>query len=211
MNRADIKNTAKSMLSGKWLYSVIAVFIANFICVYIPTIISKPKEMLGSFYQGGESLDVPIVVVAALFLLVIPYITAGLSVYCLKVARGMDAKIIDLFEQNHILLKSVVLNLLTYLFIALWSLLFIIPGIVAYYRYRLAFFVLVDNPQMSAMEALRESKRLTRGKKFDMFVLDLSFIGWWILASIACMVGNLWLDPYVKITYAVYYDTLKRG
>jgi len=210
MDRAYLKNTAKKLLGGKWLYTVIAVFLANFICLYIPTMIADPKRILGSLYQGSEKLEVPFVVIAALFLLVIPYVTAGITSFCMKIARGEDAKIIEIFEQNHILVKSVIMNLLIYLFIALWSLLFVIPGIVAYYRYRFAYYVLVDNPKMSVMEALKESKRLTKGKKLDMFVLDLSFIGWWLLAMVAFMIGNLWLEPYIKITYAVLYDELKK-
>lgn len=102
------------------------------------------------------------------------------------------------------------LDILQTVFITLWSLLFIVPGIIAEYRYRLALYLLLDHPEMSAMDCIRESKRIMSGNKGQLFVLDLSFIGWWILAGIP-IVGlfvRVWVVPYTQMTYALYYTTL---
>ena len=102
------------------------------------------------------------------------------------------------------------LDILQTVFITLWSSLFIVPGIIAAYRYRLALYLLAGSSEMSAMDCIRESKRIMSGNKGAAFVLDLSFIGWWILAGIP-IVGlfvRVWVVPYTQMTYALYYTTL---
>lgn len=115
-------------------------------------------------------------------------------------------KINDLFNGFKEFGRSLVLYLLIGLFVLLWSLLFIIPGIIASYRYALAFYILRDNPQMSASEALNESKRLMDGYKMDLFLLGLSFIGWALLCILTLGIGLLWLGPYMNTAYTNFYE-----
>jgi len=103
-----------------------------------------------------------------------------------------------------------VLNLLITLKVIAWSLLFVIPGIVAAYRYSMATYIMAENPGMQATEAIERSKALMDGRKGDLFCLDLSFIGWAILASITFGIGYLWLIPYIYTAYAAFYETLKK-
>lgn len=99
--------------------------------------------------------------------------------------------------------------LLIGIFIFLWSLLLIIPGIIAAYRYSMAFYILNDNPKMGAMDALRESKKMMVGYKGKLFFLSLSFIGWTILSVLTLGIGFLWLIPYMNTTTANFYQNLK--
>ena len=92
------------------------------------------------------------------------------------------------------------------LFIALWSLLFVIPGIIKTFEYRLVTYILSENPDMDYKEALETSKTLMKGNKWRAFVLDMSFIGWAFLGAITLgLVNLLYLQPYSQATYAELY------
>jgi len=100
--------------------------------------------------------------------------------------------------------------LLTNVFIFLWSLLLIIPGVIKSYAYRMVPYILADNPNMGAREAIALSNEMTRGHKFDMFVLDLSFIGWYLLGVLALGIGVLFVVPYENATKAELYLVLRK-
>lgn len=96
------------------------------------------------------------------------------------------------------------------LYTILWSLLFVIPGIVKAYEYRMIPYLLADNPDMSKEEAFKTSKQMMQGNKWRSFVLDLSFILWWILGAITCgIVSVFWVAPYSQLTDAALYEALK--
>lgn len=96
------------------------------------------------------------------------------------------------------------------LFIALWCILLVIPGIIMAYAYRMVPYLLAENPGMSAMEAIRTSKAMMKGHKWNAFVLDLSFIGWYLLTALtAGIVGVLWTNPYVEATGAELYKAIR--
>lgn len=102
------------------------------------------------------------------------------------------------------------------LYLILWTLLLIIPGIVKGYAYRFVPYILADNPNMKWDDAIALSNNMTDGEKWDMFVLDLSFIGWYLLGLIALVIGILFVHPYYNATYAELYmklrdDALNRG
>ena len=95
------------------------------------------------------------------------------------------------------------------IFIMLWSCLFIIPGIIAAFRYSMAFYILADNPEMSGMEALKASKQMMKGHKMEFFLLQLSFLGWCLLAILTFGILMIWLTPYIETTNALYYEKIK--
>jgi hypothetical protein len=95
------------------------------------------------------------------------------------------------------------------IFIFLWSLLLIIPGIVKSYAYRMVPYLLADNPNMDTMRAIELSKQMTDGEKFNIFVLDLSFIGWYLLGLLAFCIGVIFVSPYERQTNAELYLVLK--
>ena len=95
------------------------------------------------------------------------------------------------------------------IFIMLWSCLFIIPGIIAAFRYSMAFYILADNPEMSGMDALNKSKEMMKGHKWEFFLLQLSFIGWCLLVPFTFGILLIWLTPYIETTNALYYEKIK--
>ena len=109
------------------------------------------------------------------------------------------------YKQNY--MANVKTMFLKKLYVALWSLLLVVPGIVAAYRYRQALYLLLDHPEKSAWQCLRESSALMSGHKWELFVLDLSFLGWALLSAMFAPV-SIWLDPYRAITNAGFYNRL---
>lgn len=125
---------------------------------------------------------------------------------------GMQPKIdtvLDGFRSGHygnLALSMFLMNL----YISLWSLLFVIPGIVKSYEYRMVPYILAENPAMDRKTAFMISKRMMDGQKMDTFILDLSFIGWHILGAFTCGILNvLYVNPYVQATNAELYAVNK--
>lgn len=127
----------------------------------------------------------------------------GMIIFALNVARRAESAIGNLFDGFAQFLRVILLYLLEGLFVFLWALLFIIPGIVASYRYRLAIYLLLDHPEMGVMDCIRESKRLMYGRKGELFILDLSFLGWYLLTIIPF--ASVYVTPYIQTTRAGYY------
>ncbi len=103
------------------------------------------------------------------------------------------------------LLASVLVGLFTFL----WSLLFLIPGIVKSYSYAMTFYILNDRPELSAMDAITESRRIMNGHKLDLFILHLSFIGWILLSILTCGLLLLYVEPYMQAANAAFYEAIK--
>ena len=98
--------------------------------------------------------------------------------------------------------------LLQTVYILGWTLLFIIPGLIAAYRYQLTGYILAENPEMGANDAITRSKELMKGNKWRLFCLDFSFIGWDILSVFTLGIGDLWLTPYRSAAAAAFYREL---
>ncbi len=101
--------------------------------------------------------------------------------------------------------------LVTSILIFLWTLLLIIPGIIKSYAYRMVPYILADNPSIGVREAIALSNEMTMGHKFDMFVLDLSFIGWYLLGALALGIGVIFVMPYENATNAELYLVLRKN
>ena len=118
-------------------------------------------------------------------------LATGFALYCMAVRRGERAEFLTLFDGFSFVGKLILLDIVFSLFIFLWSLLFIIPGIIAAYRYSFAFYNLYEDPEIGVMEALEMSKRQTLGYKAQLFTLDLSYIGWNLLAIFPTLLLSL--------------------
>lgn len=105
--------------------------------------------------------------------------------------------------------KRLVLSLLRDIFTALWSLLLIIPGIVYFYSVYFAFEIMADHPNMKPMQALRLSKKMVYGHRSELFVLDLSFILWWLLVICTFGIAGIYVIPYYRTTKALYYENFR--
>lgn len=134
----------------------------------------------------------------------------GVSVFTLRFARGKNADIAQIFDGfRHRVTESIVAYLLMLLYIFLWSLLLIIPGIIAAIAYSQTFFILADDDKVSGTEALSRSQKIMSGNKWRFFCLGLRFIGWFILCLFTFGIGFLWLIPYMQVTFANFYNEIK--
>ena len=152
-------------------------------------------------------------------------IGAGFIIFTLRTIDGSGATCWNLFDGFAMFFRIILLYIVEGIFILLWALLFFFPGIVAMYRYRMAIYLLLEHPEMSVMDCIRESKRLMKGHKWELFVFDLSFIGWLLLisfmdgfgAGLGVMlfnviglgyIGLVFLLPYRQLSYSLYYRQL---
>lgn len=134
-------------------------------------------------------------------------VSVGFVIFTLHISRDEKAEFGNLFDGFGLFFRVLWLGVLEGLLIFLWSLLLVVPGIVAAYRYRQALYLLLDHPERSAWQCLRESSALMSGHKWELFVLDLSFLGWAMLSAMFAPV-SIWLDPYRAITNAGFYNRL---
>ena len=137
-------------------------------------------------------------------------VMVGYARYNLDLVSGISSGVGTLFSRFSDWKTALWARILTGLRVFLWSLLFVIPGIVASYSYAMVPYVLADNPFMSASEALAESQRLMRGNRFRLFCLELSFIGWWFVSAFTLGIGSLWVTPYQQAAHAAFYKEIKQ-
>ena len=135
---------------------------------------------------------------------------AGMVIFVLNVARRAASSVGNLFDGFVQFPRIFLLYLAEGLFIFLWSLLFVIPGIIKSYSYSMSNFIMAENPEMSAKEAMEVSMEMMRGNKWRLFCLELSFIGWGILCLFTLGIGYLWLNPYINASLAAFYDDVSR-
>lgn len=193
MTRHEIKTRAKAQLGNKifgsiWMIALAACFIFTVIC-----------GAAGSVIPGIGAL------------IVIGPMTYGMDYVFLKQARdGQEMQLGDLFRGfTDDFGQTFLIGLLTYIFTFLWGLLFIIPGIVKFYGYSMAYYIKVDHPDYNWRQCLDESQAMMKGHKGELFMLDLSFIGWLIVGALCAGIGTLWVTPYMEASRAQFYESIK--
>lgn len=138
------------------------------------------QQMMNCFHGTKAMIGLLAAVLVALYSLVVNF---GYYSHTLQKVRGEETSVGEMFSWFGMAGKIILLQVLKMLYIYLWSMLFVIPGIIAMYRYRMADYCLMDDPDISALEAIRRSKQLMKGRKMDLFTVDLSFFGWLFLES----------------------------
>lgn len=197
----NYKNRALNALENKWGNFVAITFVYGFI-IGITQILSGDKDSPAILHLIG----------LVLFILALP-LTWGYQTLFLGAVRGGEATAKDMFEGYNKELFSRVLTttLLYYVYVFLWSLLLLIPGCIKSYSYAMTPYILKDNPEMKNNAAIEESMRMMDGHKLELFLLDLSFIGWAILSILTCGIGFLWLVPYMNMARVNFYEDLKKA
>jgi len=196
---SNLRALGRNALAGKWKVAIIALIIYE-LCLQIPVTILdavfgvNPMDLIYgdysvSYYDSSmvsvyESMPESSVLSAVYMLLVTGAFTLGITLFFLALFRRQDVNPGDVFLGFERFGRALGLMLFQTLFIFLWSLLLIVPGIIAAIRYSQAFFVLADNPDMGIRECMNESKRMMKNNKAKYFCMNISFIGWLILASL---------------------------
>ncbi len=135
----------------------------------------------------------------------------GFTLFVMNTVRRTGAVLANLLDGFGMMPRALILLFLEYIFIVLWSFLFLIPGIIAAYRYSFAVNIMIDHPEYSALDCIRESKRMTNGFKWQLFILDLSFLPWMILSAFP-VIGyavRMYLLPYRETTWFLYYEEIR--
>ena len=194
MNRAELKAQAKTQIAGK-----IGIL---FVITLIIGAISGAAGVILSFVPGG-SLIASIIITPAFSLSMV-------RVY-LMVIRGDNPEVAHAFCGFDDFFSAFKVTFLVGLYTFLWSLLFIIPGIIKSYSYSMAYYIKLDHPEYTPTEAITESRRLMDGNKMRLFCLHLSFIGWAIVCLFTLGIGTFWLIPYMNAANAEFYQDLVMG
>ena len=135
--------------------------------------------------------------------------TLGYTNYFLKLSRNEKVGWNELFSKTNLAFDVFIISIVVAVFVTLWSLLLIIPGIIAGLSYSQVFYLKLDNPDMDVMELINESKRMMKGHKMDLFLLSLSFLGWIILGVFTLFILYFWLVPYINTTMCNFYNEIK--
>ena len=152
--------------------------------------------------------NIPFVGPIALIFIAGP-LALGLAIYFLNFLKDKESNINQLFEGFKNYGGVLVTYLLYSIYILLWTLLFIIPGIIAQMKYSQVWFIMAEDSEISGNDALMKSKKMMDGFKMQYFLLALSFFGWILLAMLTCGIGLLWVIPYMQTSYAKFYEALK--
>ena len=127
-----------------------------------------------------------------------------------NILANQSPKFADLFSRFHMFGKAFVLRLFIVLKVLAWYLLLIIPGLIAFFRYYMAPFILEENPDMSVGDAIKHSKYMMKGNKWKLFCLHFSFIGWYFLSILTCGIGLFWLMPYIRLSEVSFYTKVSK-
>ena len=163
------------------------------------------QTFLAIFLSVMGIIIVVALVVSLVYLFIGSIVELGYSKFNLKLIDMQEATLNDLFDYFRHWKVAIISRLLRSVYTFLWSLLFIIPGIIASYSYAMTSYILAEHPEMSASEAIEISKKIMDGNKWRFFCLQLSFIGWDLLCIFSCGIGNLFLTPYKQVAYAGFY------
>ncbi len=188
---------ARATLKGNWTSSMVFALIYLVIAVIVNLVFTLP---------AGDNTVLTQVLTFVSYLLLLP-IAYGFVVAFLGQARKREIQLGDLFA--HFNGRIWITMILKNVYIFLWTLLLIIPGIIKEYSYAMTEYVLADNPELSGNAAIEKSMEMMQGNKWRLFLLDLSFIGWMILSILTLGIAMFWVLPYMIQTHAAFYETLK--
>ena len=222
MTYSDYRRIARENLQGNWPLSIGVCAVA---CIlggmssggpFIPELsfridgqdISNINDLLNLISPAAFSAFGLGSLLALTRLIIGGVIELGFAQYLLKQYNHANFELHDLFSRFDQFGQGFAQKFLRGLYTILWSFLFIIPGIVKSYAYAMTPFIMAENPGMSAGEAITASKELMEGHKGELFTLDLTFIGWGLLAALTLNLGNLALNPYRNAAYAAFYKDL---
>ena len=150
----------------------------------------------------------PVIGTIATYIIVGPMTVGGVR-FTLSVSRKEKPEIGQLFSGFDRFGTHLAAYLLQTLFVCLWTLLLIIPGIIAALSYSMTYFIIAEDSSISASEAITKSKKMMKGNKWKLSYLGFRFTGWFLLAMLSCGIGFLWVGPYMYVSYAKFYDDLK--
>ena len=183
---SEIRRAARYALKGNWTQAVLTTLVYTLV--------------------AAAAGSIPLV-----GLLIVCPLSFGFMLCFLRLVRGEDSSemVGDQFSVFSKYGRYLGVSLLYTLYVFLWSLLLIIPGIIKSYAYAMTPYVANDHPELDADDCIHESRMMMKGNKWKLFCMDLSFIGWAILCIFTLGIGFLWLQPWIESSHARFYEELK--
>lgn len=221
MNRSEIKAKAKEVIKGRlwdfWKGYLVLSLIIWVIAAALELLfnVSSATGCLYSLEVAGKTMcyatkaDLLLEIISVLVTFVTAFLTLGFVFYTMKYARKESLELNDIFRFKKAWLPTFLLVFFISLFTSLWSLLFIIPGIIASFAYTMSQYIYCDK-ELKPLECIKSSKEMMKGYKFDYFKFNLSFVGWIILGVFTFGLLYIWLIPYMSTADVLYYDELKK-
>jgi uncharacterized membrane protein len=216
----DFRAQARAALKGKWKHAVIAGLIAGILGGtvlyrgYANESASGPATDAGTAALSLEIIlaTIALILIIGVFTFLIGSIVGlGYAKFNLELYKNETADFKMVFSEKSRYKDCFKLFFMQFLYVTIGSILFVIPGIIAFYGNIMGAFIMVENPEMSAKEALAASRAMMKGNKWRLFCLSWSCIGWDILAALSMGVGHLFLCPYVEAAAAAFYNEIKAG
>lgn len=189
MDRVELKNMAKQQIKG----NIGVLFLMMLVIVAVSTLANL----------------IPVVGTLATVFVIAPAFSLAIVIVYLKLTQGINPEVKELFAHFDKFWSAFKVTFLVGLFAGLWALLFVIPGIVKAFSYSMAMYILAENPEIGALEAINRSKAMMNGHKMELFVLSLSFIGWYLLCAVTFGIAGVWVIPYMSATVANFYNKIK--
>jgi uncharacterized membrane protein len=210
--RVFYKDRAKDLLAGNYAKPIVAMLIfgvVDGILVGIHRSVGpKYDPVTMQLIEPGNQFLMTILSLGQFLLsagIVYSFITLWLTIVREKEIR-VDEVLLSGFKEQYG--RNLVTHFMRSLFIVLWSLLFVIPGLIKAYSYAMAFYLLKKNPGMDALESISTSKKLMDGRKADLFMLDLSYIGWYLLGILTLGILWLWIIPRHQTARMLYFEEI---
>ena len=204
---SEIRQESLSIMKGNWTSGVVVVLL---LCVAV-TLCSIPTSLIGlSGSEASSSISEILNLLVAIFIfypLAMSMVIMFLSF--VKSGEKLSAKGLTLGFKSPLYSKSIVLYLLIAIYTFLWSLLLIVPGIIKSLSYALAPYILAENPELKANEAIEKSMAMMNGHKMQLFLMWLGYVGFALLSALALGIPLLWLYPYYQVVMAKFYEEVK--
>lgn len=223
MDTSEIRRKAREHLQSNWALSIgiaaVACLLGGMLIgtSFLPNIQFSPSREFSLLFpftwQVTDTIRITIKsgLLSLAAFLIGGVLQLGYARFLLKQHDGKALDFNDLFSQFDRFGTGFAQDFLRTLYTFLWSLLLIVPGIIAALSYAMTPFILEEHPELTASEAIARSKALMDGHKMDLFLLNLTFLGWDILCALTANVGNLFLNPYKNAAYAVFYREITQG
>ena len=209
MKISELKREARLSLKGNWGTALALSLIMFLVSIVIPTTL---EIMLSGGWAEWSNQEVTPIWASAMdmliSILIIPF-SIGIYWFYLDLVRMESTsfeKTFSIYKDGKMFAKVIIVSIVQGIFVFLWSLLLLIPGIIKALAYSQVFFLLKDHPHLTTLEAITESRRRMNGLKWKYFLMCLSFIGWGILCLFTIGIGFLWLVPYIGTTMAAFYN-----
>lgn len=197
---SNIRKDARTALKGNWLTTVLFLFVYGL----VGSLITTPFQCVGYFDPDNDALFWLLYLIA---LVLCAPMTFGIYNAFLCQQRGGEMRLGQLFSGYT---KRVWLTeLLKQVYALLWTLLLIIPGCVKIYSYAMTEYIMADDKEIGYNAAIEKSMEMMQGNKWRLFLLDLSFIGWYILGFLCFFIGLFWSSSYANQAHAAFYEDLK--